>query len=141
VKSIFFGYPSVGFNSTWEFDSADFLINGNYLIENMPNSYFHTVQGYYHTTNGNIQFGSEIFNSPVTTQYYMYSFCKDVTNYKPTGSCNFSQLDFVTLTLKNHNIYTVPGTESLVPSQFTVYALSYNILTVRDHTAGILFAN
>ncbi len=141
VKSLFFGYPSVGYNSTWEFDSADFLINGVYLFEDVPSNYFHTVQGYYHTTNGNIQFGSEIFNSPVTTQYYMYNFCKDATSFKPTGSCNFSQLDYSTLILKNHRITTLPGTTSLNESPFTVYALCYNILTVRDHTAGILFAN
>ena len=139
VKSIYFGYPSVGYTSTWGFDKLNMMINGVYLLEDMYAAYFHTVQGYYHSQCGNVQFGSEVFQSPLMTQYYSYNFCKDSTSYKPTGTCNFSRLDSAVMNIKNPTIYVESGKTSL--SVFTIYALSYNILSIHNSTAGILFAD
>ncbi len=138
VKSIYFGYPSVGLSSTWTFDSADILLNGTYLMEQMNPQYFHTVQGYYHTKFGNIQFSSS-FNSPVYTQYYTYNFCMDASSYKPTGTCNFSRLDSARLNVVNPRIFTVQGYTPVTP--FTLYAVNYNVLRVKEGMAGILFGN
>jgi hypothetical protein len=138
VKSLYFGYPAIGWSSTWGFDTADIILNGTYLLEKMYPEYFHTVQGYYHAKHGNIQFSSN-FQSPVYTQYYTYNFCLDASSYKPTGSCNFSRLDSSRLNLSNSNIYTSDGYVDV--SQFTVYAVNYNVLRVKMGLAGILFGN
>jgi hypothetical protein len=147
VKSIFFGYPSIGWTSTWNFHTADFSLNGQPLFENMYPAYFHTVQGYYHTKNGNIQFSSDpLFKTPMYTQYYMYSFGLDGSSYKPTGTCNFSRIDSAQLNLIQPNVYTVQGDDQngnpYVPlGPFTVYAVNYNVLRIKEGLAGILFGN
>jgi hypothetical protein len=145
VKSIYFGYPSVGLASTWTFDAADLIMNGTYLLEKMYPQYFHTVQGYYHSKFGNIQFSSSI-GTPMYTQYYTYNFCMDATSYKPTGTCNFSRLDSSKLSLTNHQVFTVDGTtvdgsKYVGVSPFTIYAVNYNVLRIKDGLAGILFGN
>jgi hypothetical protein len=140
VKSIYFGYPSVGWSSTWNFYTADILLNGSYLLENMYPGYFHTVQGYYHTKHGNIQYSSDpTFQSPVWTQYYTYNFCLDASSYKPTGTCNFSRLDSARINLIQPEVFTADGYTPL--DTFTVYAVNYNVLRVRSGLAGIVFGN
>jgi hypothetical protein len=140
VKSIYFGYPSVGWSSTWDFASADFLLNGTYILEKMYPAYFHTVQGYYHTKHGSIQFASDPnFHSPTTTQYYNYNFCLDATSYRPTGTCNFSRLDNARIHLTQPEVYTADGYTPLTP--LTMYAVNYNVLRVKAGMAGILFGN
>jgi hypothetical protein len=140
VKAIFFGYPSLGWSSTWNFASADMLLNGQYLFENMYPAYFHSVQAYYHTKNSNAQFSSDpSFKTPVYTQYYMYSFGLDATSYKPTGACNFSRLDSAAINIIQPEVYTVAGYQPLGP--FTVYAVCYNVLRIKQGLAGILFGN
>lgn len=130
VKSIYFGYPqSGGQTDTWTFDGASILCNGTYLLEDMSPSYFHTVQGYYNTKYGIINFDAKI-NSPLYTQYYTYNFCLDATSYKPTGTCNFSRLDNVKLQVNG-----------ATHSDITVYAVNYNILRIKKGMAGILFGD
>lgn len=147
VKAIFFGYPSLGWSSTWNFHSADVLLNGQYLFENMYPSYFHTVQGYYHTKNANIQYSSDPnFNSPVFTQYYMYNFGLDCTSYRPTGACNFSRLDSASMNLIQPEVFTVQGNDPnghpyLPLGPFTLYAVNYNVLRIKQGLAGIMFGN
>ena len=129
IKSIFFGYPQAGTGDFWTFDNADIILNGTYLLENMSPTYFHTVQGYYGTQYGIINF-ININNSPKFTQYYMYNFSLDVSSYKPTGTCNFSRLDNARLNISNAN-----------STNLTLYAVNYNILRINKGLAGILFSN
>ena len=136
VKSIFFGYPQNSDpNEFWTFEEASMFLNGTELFENMSPSYFHTIQGYYGTQYGLLNF-STINLSPVYTQYYMYNFCIDATSYKPTGTCNFSRLDNAKLTLKNPVFAS-----QTPPSSVIVYAVNYNILKIKDGLSGILFSN
>jgi hypothetical protein len=147
VKSIFFGYPAIGWSSTWNFHGVDLALNGVPLFENMYPAYFHTVQGYYHTKNGNIKYSSDpAFKTPVFTQYYMYNFGLDGSSYKPTGTCNFSRIDTAVLNIIQPNVYTVMGVDSngtdYVPlSSFTVYAVNYNVRRIKNGLAGVLFGN
>ena len=138
VKSLYFGYPAVGLSSTWSFGAADLILNGTYLLEKMYPEYFHTVQGYYHTRYGNIQFASS-FNSPALTQYYTYNFCLDASSYKPSGSCNFSRIDTAKLNLFQSNVYAGSGYAAVTP--FTIYAVNYNVLTIKAGLAGLKFGS
>jgi hypothetical protein len=129
VKSIYFGFPQVDQENSWTFNSADILLNGNYLLEKMSPSYFHTVQGYYGSKYGIINFDS-VNKTPKYTQYFTYNFCLDVTSYPSTGTCNFSRLDTSQLSLSG-----------ATKSNLIVYAVNYNILRIKSGLAGILFSN
>ena len=131
VKSIFFGFPQPKpADKYWTFNEASMFLNGTSLFENMSPTYFHTVQGYYGTQYGMINFDN-VESSPRYTQYYMYSFCNDVTSYKPTGTCNFSMLDNAKMVFINPTLNDV----------MVIYAVNYNILKIKDGLTGILFSN
>ena len=135
VKSIFFGYPQTSnINAFWTFDKASIVLNGTPLLEDMSPTYFHTVQGYYATKYGIINFNTTQ-GSPVYTRYFMYNFCLDATSYKPTGTCNFSRLDNATMKLLGSTV-----TDSSVTG-LTVYAVNYNVLRIKSGISGILFSN
>ena len=134
VKSLYFGYPQTSnTNEFWTFTSADILLNGTYLLENMSPTYFHTVQGYYNTKYGIINFNT-LQGAPYYTRYFTYNFCLNATSYKPTGTCNFSQLDNAILKL-----YGTSSPQNV--TTLTLYAVNYNILRIKSGISGILFSN
>ena len=65
--------------------------------------------------------------------FYMYSFSLAPESDEPTGHVNFSRIDQKNLVL-NLN-------PSLANRYITVYALSYNFLTVGNATADVIFKN
>ena len=136
VKSIYFGYPQ---NSNalayWTFTGASISLNGTYLLEKMSPTYFHTVQGYYNTKYGLINFNI-VQGSPVYTRYYTYNFCLNATSYKPTGTCNFSRLDNSTLQFAGSSFDPASTVQDI-----TVYAVNYNVLRIKSGVSGILFSN
>jgi len=135
VKSIFFGYPqSSNVNAYWSFSGVSISLNGTPLLEKMSPTYFHTVQGYYSTKYGIINFNSAQL-APQYTRYFMYNFCLDATSYKPTGTCNFSRLDNATIKVDG-STYTGANVTGL-----TLYAVNYNILRIKSGISGILFSN
>jgi hypothetical protein len=137
VKSIFFGRDiPLPYNqgNLWTFQSADILLNGTYLLENMSPVYFCSVQVYYNTTNGTTAYDYQS-NSPKYTQYFMYNFCLNASDYKPTGSCNFSRLDNAKMN------FTAPSVTIGTLPDITLYALNYNVLRIKNGLAGILFSN
>lgn len=139
VKSIFFGYTTKSAEveaDRFTFTSADIQMNGTPLLENMSPLYFHIVQNYNHTKYGIIQY-DETENCPFYTRYFAYHFCMNASDYKPTGTCNFSRLDNAKLILRG----AAKGYERAVTEELSVYAISYNILRVDKGMAGILFAN
>jgi hypothetical protein len=132
VKSIFFGYPQTScVTASWTFTGASINLNGTPLLENMTPTYFHTVQGYYSTKYGIINFNADQ-GCPQYTRYFMYNFCIDATSYKPTGTCNFSRLDNATMKLT--------GTTGSLTG-LTLYAVNYNVLRIKSGISGILFSN
>jgi len=138
VKSLYFGLAAedaVIATDYWSFSSADLYLNGVDLLDSMSPSYFHTVQGYYNTQYGVLNFDTTL-KCPFYTRYFTYNFCLDATKYTPTGSCNFSRLDNAKLVLKD----IVKGSDRTGDS-LTLYAVNYNILRVKQGMAGILFGN
>ena len=132
VKAIFFGQPmATPLSQKWSFTSADLLLNGNFLLEQMSPNFFYTSQIYYHTQHG-VSTWDSIAMTPQYTQYFMYSFALDASSYKSTGTCNFSRIDLPKLNLS--------GPTNLSGS-LSVYALGYNVLRVAGGTAGVLFGS
>lgn len=139
VKSIFFGYVTRSAQveaDRFTFTTADVHINGTPLLENMTPLYFHIVQNYNHTKFGIIQY-DEDQECPFYTRYYAYHFCMNASEYKPTGTCNFSRLDNAKLIIRGAQ----KGYLRAVTEELSIYAVNYNILRVDKGMAGILFAN
>ena len=138
VKSLFFGIPTKSSNvieDRFTFDSADILLNGTHLFEAMTPTYFHTVQNYFHSDFGISAF-HELYNTPFYTRYYAYHFCTNASDYKSTGSCNFSRLDNAQLQIRD----AVVGSER-TGEDIRIYAVNYNVLRIQEGMAGILFGN
>jgi hypothetical protein len=63
--------------------------------------------------------------------FYMYSFALKPESSDPTGQVNMSRIITKLLTLTS--------TVSTVPREVRVYAISYNVLRIRDGLAGLIF--
>jgi hypothetical protein len=138
VKSLFFGIPTLTDNvaaDRFTFDSADILLNGTALLENMSPTYFHSVQNYYNSDYGVSAFHEE-YNVPFYTRYYAYHFCTNASEYKSTGNCNFSRLDNAKIQIRNAVVGANRSNEKI-----RVYAVNFNVLRIQDGMAGILFGN
>lgn len=139
VKSLFFGYTAQGGvieEDKLSFSSADIYLNGTALLENMTPLYFHTVQSYVNSKFGVINF-VETQNCPLYTRYFAFHFCKNASEYKPTGTCNFSRLDNAKIVIRD----IVKGTNRSGDTDLNVYAVNYNVFRIRNGLGGILFAN
>ena len=137
VTSLYWGYKALDRiveNDKFCFSSADIQLNGTPLFENMSNTYFHSVQGYYASPSALINFDTTTY-TPRYTRFYTYNFCLDASSYKPCGTCNFSRLDNAKLTLR--------GVERRVDQsdELTVYAVNYNVLKLERGLGGVLFSN
>lgn len=138
VKSIYWGYRSksrIASDDKFCFTEADMYLNGTQIFEKMSNTFFHSVQGYYHTPFGLINMNTSE-NTPQYTRFYTYNFCLDASSYKPTGTCNFSRLDNAKLVL-----HGVEKGANQTDSDLTIYAVNYNVLRIERGMAGVLFLN
>ena len=64
---------------------------------------------------------------------YVYSFALDPESDKPTGVCNFSRIDKVTL-----NLNIISG---LLQPVITIYATNFNILQITNGMAGVMYSD
>jgi hypothetical protein len=95
--------------------------NGNDRFETTTETYFRLYQPYkFHSSGSN-------------NYIYVYSFALEPENMQPSGTCNFSKLDNVVLSL-NMTPYIPDGT-------VYVYAMNYNILRIQNGMAGVLFSS
>ena len=68
-----------------------------------------------------------------TKNIYIYSFCLDPEDYKPSGSCNFSRIDNFTVSFT--------GEQSYEGYQIYLYAKNYNVLRIMEGMGGLLYSN
>lgn len=73
----------------------------------------------------------EHYTNYPTRNFYMYSFTNKVNTPAPYGQINFSRIRDVTLQL-NTNAYDTP-------KQLRVIGINYNILSIKDGIAGLMF--
>ena len=102
IKSIFFGMSATNVDPTndrFTFKNADIQVNGTALLENMSPTYFHTIQNYYKSKYGKIDFRVDT-EDLMYTRYFAYHFGLNVSDYNPSGTCNFSRLDNAKLILR-----------------------------------------
>jgi hypothetical protein len=137
VTSLYWGYKAndnIVANDKFCFTTADIHLNGTPLFENMSNTYFHSIQGYYSSPNALINFDTDTY-TPRYTRFYTYNFSLDASSYKPCGTCNFSRLDNAKLILKGVD------RRSTQADELSVYAVNYNVLKIERGMGGVLFSN
>jgi len=103
------------------FNEMNLRFNGNDRFEKLAETFFRLYQPYKHHSSG-------------TNDYiYMYSFALTPEDTQPSGTCNFSKLDNITLNL---------DCSASIPSGIiNVYAINYNILKIQNGMSGLLFSS
>jgi hypothetical protein len=71
------------------------------------------------------------------TRYFAYHFGLNVSDYNPSGTCNFSRLDNAKIIIRGAEKGPLQGSNS----DIYVTAVNYNVLRIKDGLAGILFGN
>lgn len=105
------------------FDSCKLQLNGHDRFSEREASYFRLVQPYQHHTR-------------IPNQYvYVYSFALNPEAHQPSGTCNFSRLDNVSLQL--NGLQTRTGGEH----ELLVYAVSNNVLRIQSGMGGLAYSN
>jgi len=103
-------------------NNVQFLLNGKDRITPRSSQYYswiQTLQNFSNTPNEGIN---------------IYSFSINTEQYQPSGACNFSRIDDITLVL------TVDKSVSYNnPAVARIYALSYNVLRIINGVAGLAF--
>ena len=103
------------------FETCKLQLNGHDRFSERKASYFRLVQPYQHHT-----------RIP-TKHVYCYSFALNPEAHQPSGTCNFSRLDNVTLSLS--------GMKSGASADVLVYAVSNNILRIMSGMGGLAYSN
>ena len=110
------------------FDSMCLLMNGQPRFKELPAKYFRLLQPYYHHTR-------------IPCNYiYCYSFALKPEENQPTGTCNFSRLDNVTLRIVKNKPNVITNIE-LSDYSVRVFAPNYNVLMITGGLSGIMFSN
>jgi len=104
------------------FDTAKLQLNGHDRFTERKAAYFRLVQPYQHHT--------RVPNKHI----YCYSFALNPEAHQPSGTCNFSRLDNVTLNLKGLSDKSDEG-------ELLVYAVSNNILRITSGMGGLAYSN
>lgn len=115
-------------------DKATFKLENNDRVSEKDYKYWHLVQNYEH------------YRNTLLHNIYMYSF--GLSRNDNTGSCNFSEVDNVELSVSLINSstefihYTDNNTVTIGPennSIIKVYGINYNIFTIDSGMGSVLF--
>ena len=97
------------------------LFNGAERFGVQDGKYFNQIQSFYHHS-----------GNPVPG-IYSYSFALKPEGLQPSGTCNFSRID---------NVTVVPTMKSSLGGlgSMTMYAINYNVLIIQSGLGGIAFS-
>jgi hypothetical protein len=117
--------------------SALLQLNGQDRFSQREGQYFNYVQPYQH------------FSNTPSDGVNVYSFALNPEEHQPSGTCNFSRIDNATLNVTYGRTNSVTGaaqtnvySEYLGSStEFSVYAVNYNVLRVMSGMAGLAYSN
>ena len=124
----FSNFRSKKYNTSETFDRMTLLFNGQQRFKDFNAKYFRLLQAYYYHTR-------------IPSNYiYCYSFALKPEEHQPTGTCNFSRLDNVTLRIIKNKPDDVDR-NFLSDYSIRVYGINYNVLFITGGMAGIAFSN
>lgn len=98
-------------------NECQLIFNGSERFQIRSGDFFTKIQPFQHHTN--------IPTNPI----HVYSFCLNADEYQPTGTCNMSEIEDVTLSI------LTPGEE------LRIFAVSYNILRIKNGICGLAFGD
>jgi hypothetical protein len=101
---------------------AKLQLNGHDRFAQRLGSYFNLVQPYQHHT-----------NIPATG-INVYSFALQPEEHQPSGTCNMSRIDNVTLQMQITPL-------AALGSKIRVYAVNYNVLRIMSGMGGLAYSN
>lgn len=103
------------------FNTMQLRFNGNDRFEMLPAGFFYLYEPYR-------------VHSCATGQYiHVYSFALNPEGVQPSGSCNFSKLDNVTMNFACN--------ANLQDGMIYIFATNYNILRIQSGMAGLMFSS
>ena len=123
----YYNYANIlNYNTPTQIKTAPFRdmklrFNGNDRFESVPETFFRLYQPYKYHSCGTLQY------------IYVFSFAIDPENMQPSGTCNFSKLDNVTMNLD--------CIDNIQEGILMVYATNYNILRIHNGMAGVMFSS
>jgi hypothetical protein len=110
-------------------ESGNIMINGIERFKKRKGKYFINVQRYEHHT------GVGIVDGPLNTHIYSFSLYPE--DLAPSGTCNFSRLNNVTLNIDLSQLNLISGT---VYRNLNIYGLNYNILRIMSGMGGLAYS-
>lgn len=139
-----------GGNQNIQVDSMFIQINGQDIIKEQPGKYFTDFQRYkYHSAEGikltRIGVNDNDVTSPaVLSKWYprvinqhIFSFGLKPEEFQPSGSVNFSLVDSSTMNIK-FKTSSVNGRQSY---DLDVYAISYNVLKIKNGLVSLVYSS
>ena len=118
--------PTLSTNTKDWFTTCKLQLNGHDRFSERKAAYFRLVQPYQHHTR------------VPAKHVYAYSFALNPESHQPSGSCNFSRLDNVTLILEPQSSSTVTVGDS---DELLVFATNYNVLRIMSGMGGLAYSN
>ena len=109
-------------------EQAKLQLNGHDRFAEREGSYFNFVQPYQHHT-----------NIP-SVGINVYSFGLKPEEHQPSGTCNMSRIDNVSLNL-NLTDNTFKNGTNKVSAKVKVYATNYNVLRIMSGMGGLAYSN
>jgi len=101
---------------------VQFLINGKDRITQRSSEYYSWIQNY------------QNFSNAANEGINIYSFSLKNEEYQPSGACNFSKIEDITLGLSVDNSVNYNN-----PLRARIYALSYNVLRIINGVCSLAF--
>lgn len=112
-------------------------LNGQDRFSQREGQYFNYVQPWQH------------FSNTPSDGVNVYSFALNPEEHQPSGTCNFSRIDNATLNLTYGRVNSITGAQETNfqsnylgdNTQFSIYAVNYNVLRVMSGMAGLAYSN
>ena len=112
-------------------------LNGQDRFSQREGQYFNYVQPWQH------------FSNTPSDGVNVYSFALNPEEHQPSGTCNFSRIDNATLNLTYGRVNSITGAQETDfqrlylgdNTQFSIYAVNYNVLRVMSGMAGLAYSN
>ena len=117
--------PQLSTLSTDWFSSMKLQLNGHDRFSERDVRYFRLVQPFQHHT--------RIPNKHI----YVYSFALNPEAHQPSGTCNFSRLDNVSMKFNFRSSPNIPSNTD----QLLIYAVNYNVLRIMSGMGGLAYSN
>jgi hypothetical protein len=103
------------------FDTMQIKFNGNDRFEMLPYTYFTLFEPY------------KVHSCGTAEYIHVYSFALNPESVQPSGTCNFSKLDNVSMYLA-----CAPNIQD---GDLFIFATNYNILRIQSGMAGVMFSS